>query len=191
MGRVFLIANHHLISQDTIETLQVTENDIVVLFNFMYLSYDACKNIKKKWVFLRVIHEPYGEDKHYLGGTKFLKHQTDFEKVVLVGNLLPETFDDFKALTHIPYVLLRDEQELPMKALNYSNGKVDKVPTTGFIAYQYIKLIMPEFDVILVGFTGCFADGTTPPEDHPHDYKWETEYYSKNSVKILPVHNHL
>ena len=55
-------------------------------------------------------------------------------------------------------------------------------PTTGFVAYLYMTKCYPSKEIILVGFTGHYADGSIPDKLH-HSYDWEQAYYKNNDVK--------
>jgi hypothetical protein len=64
---------------------------------------------------------------------------------------------------------------------NYSK---DKVPTTGFIVYFYLKNKYPTANIFLIGFTG----GSSYEDNHIakiHDYEYEQKYYHDNNVNLL------
>lgn len=178
--KVYLIANNCLLSEHHLESLHIdTDNDIVVLFNYMIVPFEWLKAVRNKIVFLRVVYEEQDEaNKHYLGGVEFIERQLEFSKVVCLDDF--GRYEDFIKEVEIPCSNLDIEKFLTEINFVYNNGI--GIPTSGFVAYLYMKHIYPSKEIVLVGFTGHYADGTTPDKTH-HDYDWEQVYYKQNSVK--------
>jgi hypothetical protein len=150
----------------------------------MYITYECLRDVKKKVVFLRMTYElNYDDttddvDTHYLGGKQFLRRQNEFSKVILVDGY----HDEYTPRINIPVELLNTEEFEKEDIYEYRD---DKSPTTGYLAYLYFKNTMGyDCDIYLVGFTGHYADCTTPDDSH-HDYKWEQDYYNRNNVKRI------
>lgn len=182
-NKVFLIANNGMLWEQHIEHLDIDpENDTVVFFNYMYISYECLKDVKNKVVFLRMTYElNYDEttddvDIRYLGGKQFLRRQNEFTKVILVDGY----HNEFTPSINIPFELLDTKEFEKEDIYEYP---CDKSPTTGYLAYLYFKKTMGnDSDIYLVGFTGHYADCTVPNDSH-HDYNWEQDYYKKHNVK--------
>jgi hypothetical protein len=180
-NKVFLIANNGLLWEEHIEKLNIdAENDTVVFFNYMYITYECLRDVKNKIVFLRMTYElNYDEttddvDIRYLGGKQFLRRQNEFTKVILVDGY----YNEFIPYINISYDILKLEEF-------YYEYSDDKSPTTGYLAYLYFKKMMgDDCDITLVGFTGHYPDGSVPHDTH-HDYKWEQDYYNRNNVKRI------
>lgn len=178
--KIYLIANNGSLTDNHINLLNLSpDKDIVVLFNYMCVPYSSLKCIQNKIIFLRVVYHPHSSNAHYLGGVEFLDIQTDFTKVICVDDY--GKYQEFASSIIIPHEKLDIEQFLKIyfKDINYTDCKI---PTTGFIAYLYMKSMYPLSEIILVGFTGHNADGTIPDNKH-HDYTWEQAYYKESNVK--------
>jgi hypothetical protein len=187
--RVFLIANNGFIQDHHIIDLNIDyHNDIVVLFNFMYIPYDVLKYTKHKIAFLRTIYSPHTEETtgtvntHYLGGVEFIDKQYDFDKLICVDD--HNKYLEYNQNIHIQSELLIADTFMETM---FDNGYIGcytegKSPTTGFVAYLYMKYLYPQSDIVLVGYTGHYADGTTPDNLH-HDYLFEQHYYKTHNVK--------
>jgi hypothetical protein len=180
--KVFLIANNHLLLEHHLELLNInSETDIVVLFNYMNIPFSWFKNIKQKIAFLRVVYEEYHEvNRYYLGGEEFKERQHEFTKLICLDDF--GRYNTYKKDINIPCVNLDIETFLNTINVVYNNDI--GIPTSGFIAYLYMKELFPKKELILVGFTGHYADGSIPDKVH-HNYDWEQMYYKQHAVKSV------
>lgn len=177
MKRILVLANNHMLDHHHIEQLNIKDDDIFFLFNYMYHSYDICKRYKnQKIVFLRGLEEPLLTrfNEFYLGGKNFIKIQSDFTKVVFIWTIYKEFIDNITIL----YELLDIEKIL----LDFNIDYPSESPTSGFLAYLYAKQFYSDYEIILVGFSGKLPDGSNQTEII-HNYEWEQSYYIKNKVK--------
>ena len=191
--KVYLIANNAYLTERDIQLLNMdSENDIVVLFNYMSMAYEFVKYMKHKIAFLRVVGEDYelykSTTEQYLGGVEFIEKQSDFEKVICIDDF--GRYEKYVKNIRIPCEKLIVEDIFEELKLVYSNGKYPypskcviyddpKYPTSGFIAYIYIKSMYPQNEIILVGFSGDIFE--------EHDYKWEREYYINDKATLKTV----
>jgi len=180
--KVYLIANNSLLTENNLESLNINvQNDIVVLFNYMYIPFDWFKAVQHKSAFLRVVYEEQHENnRYYLGGVEFIERQNEFEKVICLDDF--GRYEEFKKNVKIPTEMLNIESFLKDAHIVYNEGI--GIPTTGFLAYLYMKKLHPSKEIILVGFTGHYADGSVPDNLH-HNYEWEQMYYKNNNVKRI------
>jgi hypothetical protein len=177
--KVYLFANNMYITHEHVKDLDIDmENDIIVLFNYMCVPYDALLAVKHKIAMLRVVYVPFELDNHYLGGVAFIDKQNDFEKLVCIDDF--GKFDKYIEGIHIPYERLNIYDFLSQ--IQFTGYTDMKIPTSGFIAYLYMSYLHPDKEIILVGFTGRYPDGTIPDKIH-HDYDWEQQYYNDKAVK--------
>jgi hypothetical protein len=180
-GKVFLIANNVFLTDEHINNLYIDPDyDVVILFNYMHVPYNALRHIKHKIAFLRVVYTPdLGNDK-YLGGVEFLQIQNDFEKVICLDNY--DKFDDFADCVKIPCECI----DIPtfLDAIQFTHYTDSKIPTSGFFAFLYMSHRYPEREIALVGFTGRYPDGTIPTKNH-HNYDFEQAYYNAHNVKCF------
>jgi hypothetical protein len=181
MKRVYLFANNHLLDTHHIKSLDIKQDDICFVFNYMHHSFPILKSLGHKniYAFLRYI-DPQ-DRKHlydeFLGGFEFLEEQHNFKKLITICGENSE-YIEYIDIPHenIGYDLLEKLE------ISYPNGI--SVPTTGFLGYAYAKCLFPEHEIILVGFTGHLPDGNEYTGNR-HDYKWEQNYYKQNNVKMI------
>lgn len=178
---IYLIANNGFLQTSHIQRLHIDyENDIVVLFNYMCVPYDTLQPVKRKIAFLRTVYTPHEANNHYLGGVEFLSRQHDFEKVICVDD--PQKYSEYTQHIQIPHeILITDTFLNKIQFLLYTNSKT---PTTGFLAYLFMKQMYPQCNIVLVGFTGHYADGSQPDDLH-HDYNLEQQYYQTHHVERM------
>lgn len=178
--KVYLIANNCMLTEDHLESLNLnSENDLAVLFNYMYIPLDWFRKIRHKIAFLRVVYEEQHENnRHYLGGVEFKERQNDFIKLICVDDF--GRYEEYTKDILIPCENLNVQQFLEETNFVYDN--YIGTPTTGFLAYLYMKKLYPSKEIILVGFTGHYADGSIPDKLH-HNYDWEQVYYTQNNIK--------
>lgn len=178
--KVYLIANNGYLDEQHIDNLNIDiDNDIVVLFNYMYIPFEKLKVVKNKICFLRTIYISDKGNDYYLGGNEFVSKQKYFSKLICVDDIT-KYIEYIKNITILTSFLdvLEFSQHYNIEYIE------NKIPTTGFIAYLYMKHNYPLYETILVGFTGEYADGSKPDKSH-HDYDWEQEYYKNNNVKMM------
>ena len=75
------------------------------------------------------------------------------------------------------------EKEINSFSRDYNYTK-NKSPTSGFIAYMYIKKRYPNSNIFLVGFTGTSSRPNSKPAVC-HDYVFEQKYYDTHKIKLL------
>jgi len=185
--KIYLFANNGSLTTAHIDQIGINPpEDVVVLFNYMYVPYDSFDNVANRIAFLRVVYENHEENIHYLGGVEFLEKQNDFSKLVCVDDY--GKYSEYTSNVTIPHELLHVESFLSEHTnIEYPDSKI---PTTGFLAFLYMKRLYPNSEITLVGFTGHYADGSVPSDSH-HDYNWEQSYYKQNDVKRICTTQHM
>lgn len=176
--KVFLIANNIFLTSDHIDNLHIDpDNDIIVLFNYMHVPYNALQHIKHKIACLRVVYHTVLDNDKYLGGVEFLPIQHDFDKLLCLDDY--GKFEKFAKDIQIPCECIDIQNVLAnIPFLHYTDSRI---PTSGFFAFLYMKHLYPEREIALVGFTGLYPDGSIPSPDH-HDYHFEQAYYQEFNV---------
>lgn len=157
---VYLIGNNSNLKNEKIDSLKLNSNDIVVLFNHQYpLKWDKIKKHKNKLVFLRYTT---WSGKKYSGYEIAIKNE--YNKIIFLGN--KEFYENFKSNnTEYFYII----------PTNYT---IDKSPTSGFMAFNYIKNKYPSANIIIVGFDEKI-------NKNGHDYMYEYKYYEKNNITLI------
>jgi hypothetical protein len=171
----YLLANNSAIKDHHIDQMDLDQNNVLILFNYMIpMSFGKVKNYTKKYVFCRLIIDQNistGEKPMYSGLEELRSTSHLFEKICL--HPYPEV------LEHISINLDR--------IISIDNDVVDfrkkyrypryKNMSTGFIVYNYIDKIKNVDDkIILVGFTSEI-------NRNYHHHSWETKFFREEIKK--------
>jgi len=186
-----LIDNKQFIDFD----LPLEDNDLVILFNkLLPMKWEKIKKHKNKHLFLRNFNWWFElqKDKNEIifDRSKIFKdNHKYFNKIYFIdgdgfnNNKLTESSVQESGVKDFLKSINFDFQKLEIISDKISDLKeftyINKIPTTGFVAYLWIKyfLAKPEDEIILLGFTGENVwDG--------HDTDWEKNYYL-NDIKNL------
>lgn len=181
--KVYIFANNHLLDTHHIESLDIKQDDICFVFNYMYHSFPILKDLgyKNIYAFLRYIDLIDRKDIYdeFLGGFEFLEKQHNFKKLITIcDDNIPSEYIEYVDIPHenIKYNIVNKI------GITYPNGI--SVPTSGFLGYAYAKYLFPEYQIVLVGFTGHLPDGRESTDDR-HDYRWEQNYYKENNIIMI------
>lgn len=178
--RIIIVANNHLLNKDHIDLLNPSNDDVFFLFNYMYKSYDITKEYRKI-AFLRGIgkQDEFLSDTYYLGGGQFIDIQSGFQKLVLIW----KEYYEYSKNIYIPTNILLIKEILDEYDIDYPGES----PSSGFLSVLYAKKYFKDHEIVLLGFTGRFPDGNEPREDFVHNYKWELDYYKKESITMIKL----
>jgi hypothetical protein len=177
MKKYYLISNATHLNQEAIDSLNIEENDEIILFNHSHpLKFISHKN---KILFIR-------ETDNILTG--FNDDLTQYKKIYffITSNreYFKEKFDLLDSL-NINYDIF-DINEFIKN--NHSDYPINNLPTCGFLGYIYLtnsdKYDANINNVYLVGFTGHHSNGHEY-DGVEHNYNYEQKYYKKYNIKIL------
>jgi hypothetical protein len=198
MVKYILIGNNQNIDENTIKKINIDDDDYIILFNHCFpLKFQKIREHPNKIVFIRRNHL-----KSYWGINEVIENFNIFNEIIpfstnhkidkhiktlndILDKRVPENKEkilskvNFKSITFIQKIL---------KNLTPKYNK-EKVPTSGFIAYQYFKNIKQNIDnIILVGFTLIYNNNICGGSEC-HDGLYEIEYYknelnNNNLIKI-------
>ena len=165
---IFLISNDVNLTSEKILTLNISDNDLVCLFNHANpIKYDKIYNHPHKYIFLRAnIYD-------YWGYQEAIYNHKIYKKLFLINehrnniNTLKQYFADW---TVIYDSLVKEYPE-------------NKQPTSGFVVHTFIHNMFPKDDIFLVNFTGKSSTGGEGWRGH--NYEFEQQYYSNNNITIL------
>lgn len=161
---IYIISNYYNIDTNIFKIIK--SDDMVVFMNHSFHDGKLFDN-KKKILFIR-----RNNNNSYSGYKD--NYNNRYIEIYFVNGYL----DDKELINNIdncPKTLFKN---------NITNYPTNKVPTTGFICYFYMKDKFPDANICLIGFTG----GSSYKNNligKIHDYNYEQEYYYKNNVKII------
>lgn len=159
--KIILIANNERISSATIDKLEISEKDLLILFNDCeHFQFEKIRNHSNKIVFMRKVSFL----NEFYAGLDFIISNKDFFKKILPCNggisgekcharilnkLLLEKRIDEDFISKVDY-----NYDIYVKSyMNNLEPFYKGKPTTGFIAYCYSQKIKKIDDsVVLVGF---------------------------------------
>ena len=148
-NKIYFIGNNTEIDNNTINKLDISKNDLIILFNKQIcLKFNKIKNHKNKIIFLRC------NGASWWGLSEYIKNKNIYLKAYFVyskdANAL--IYDDIKC-TNLIYNI---QSEI------FVTNK--KVPQTGWIAYNFIKdtlnINFHKTSIYLIGFTNEYKSNT-------------------------------
>ena len=162
---IYIISNYYNIDINLFKIIK--PNDLVVFMNHCFNDGPFFDNNKKILFIRKNAISYFGYKDNY---------NNRYKEIYFVnGNL-----NDKELLNNVDTcskILINEENII-------KNYPKNKFPTTGFIAYFYMKNKFPKARIFLIGFTGG-SSNTNQVISIMHDYKYEQEYYKKNNVKLL------
>jgi hypothetical protein len=194
--KYLLIANNDAISSETIEKLEISNDDLIILFNRQYpLKFDKIRKHHNKIVFICNQH----------GAEEIIKNHSLYRKIYYRGTLKecpwvneikknPESNQKLSELSPIHKTVLEklEKDVYPEKKIFDKEKGITRAigPQTGFLVYLYVKhcLMSDQDKVYLIGFTGKYKYRNALL--NWHDIDFEQNYYQKekknypNLVKI-------
>lgn len=168
--KIYLISNFKNIPEKFFRQIKI--NDLVVFMNTSFHSNNKNLDKNEKLLFLRENSKSFwGFKQHF---------SKKYNKVFFLAshnynnnNNHIRLFNNFKENKE-----LLNFKEL-YKDINYTKNKI---PTTGFITYLYLKKKYPNSKIILVGFYGYHKDYKITIT---HDANFEQKYYSDHKITNL------
>jgi hypothetical protein len=200
MVKYILIGNNPNIDENTIEKLNINDDDYIILFNHCSpLKFKKIREHENKIVFIRRNHL-----KSYWGINEVIENFNIFKEIfpfstnhksekhretlnMILDKKIPENKE--KIISKINFNNITFIQKILKKLTPPYNKK--KVPTSGFIAYQYFKSIKKNMDnMVLVGFTLIY-DNNICGGSECHDGFYEIEYYKNelNNNNLIKIDN--
>jgi len=158
-------------AEEVIYSLNIKNEDIIVVFNHAApMQYKKIHDHKKKFLFLRKgEYNQYG----YHGDKKALQDKHKYEKIILINrSLKSEKF--FKKI---------DATEIINGKTFVTTYTKNKIPTSGFISFMYMKNKFPETKINLINFTCSSSTGQRKYKNH--DYSFEQNFYKQHKVIML------
>lgn len=182
--RYILIANNKRLNQDTINKAKITNDDCIIVFNYMKPFYDfpiVHNHPNKIFIGRQRPIKPATVDFPYAGIDLVREHQDKFKKIIFHSH--PKFFSDnnenkqrlqkgIDKYNFDPNKLdhLEPVSNQTRKRISYPEGKN---MSTGIIAYDYFQQIKnPEDTVLLIGFTSELARSF-------HNDNWEVVFFKK------------
>lgn len=180
--RVILLANNPMISQEHIDALAISPDDLVVSFN-------KCRNLallRRQWHNLFIHRHNYRKGGYfgfpYKGWLRFFPwFNTRFHSVLLGGEA------ESLPAAHRSASFLPLRQSFPaLEGYPYERLPTRGGPSTGFYAvafFDYVKrLKQTDYEIVLVGFSdegGSFWDG--------HAWDFEREWTRSSGVTVIKL----
>ncbi len=168
--RYFLIANNPRLSNDFIDSLNINDNDIIVLFNHHFpIKFERIKFHPNKYLIMRKVYRIFLGQKEYMENQKYFKDVYSFMKKNIFFNI----FKNMKFLDIHYYIGLENLNIIyPPK----------KLPSTGFVGFIYYYNLLSENDLLyLVGFDGVYNGKLTNTASH--DFIFEQHIYKNFSIR--------
>ena len=168
-GNIYLIGNNTEINDNTINKLNINDDDLIVLFNKqIVLNFNKIKNHKNKVIFLR-----RKEKKNFYHGLdEYLKNKENYKEVFYILNWFVST--DFENNKKI------------YEYIDENNIFKNKLPQSGFIAYNYFKTLLKNTNnttskIYLIGFTNIYKHGLW----EGHDKDIEQNFYKNELINKI------
>lgn len=164
---IYLISNNPDI---TLDSYLFKETDQLYLFNHAkHLHNPKIYLHPNKSIFLRG-----NLNNSYWGYKEYIKYYKLYKKVILIPGYKIQPYTKIKSLSREIDIIS------PNNNYNVYDYTINKYPTSGFIAYFYVKNFAS--DICLIGFTGSGSGGKGW---HKHDYDYEQKYYKSNRVCMI------
>ena len=170
--KYILIANNDKIN---FHELKIDDNDLLIIFGKQYpLKFDKIKDYNNKILFLRngkngTNHQEKLKDTHSLYKQIIIFPKNNIQNLINTIN----GFDHDKIINIYSQIIILEE---------YQNFPSTHIPTTGFIAYLYVKYYLNKNNaqIILLGFDGRkFWSG--------HNALYEQLFYQQEILNNNPV----
>ena len=172
----YLLANNTNLSNSHIEQIDYGKNNVLILFNYRIpMKFDKVYYHSNKYLFCRLKSEVDNDEKSitYAGLEDIENHYTRFSKIFIY----PYNIDVAKNIEKQYNICIHHMEPLVNNLKILSRYPRFKNMSTGFIVYNYIKLIKNINDsIILVGFTSQLN------RDY-HNPNWEAKFFREELTK--------
>jgi hypothetical protein len=168
--KIYLISNDKKINTKVFK--QINPNDLLIFMNTAYFSDNKYLKNNKKLLFIR-------HNKNSFFGYKE-NFNNKYNKIYFVHNS--------KYNYNLPKKRKNEFHQLKDSKKFLKTNKIikyypkNKVPTTGFVTYNYIKKKYPNSNIYLIGFYGQHKKYKGWDK---HDFEYEQKYYRNNKVKKI------
>jgi len=162
---IYIISNYYNLNPSIFEIIK--KEDLVVFMNHCFFDSSFFDNNKKILFIRKNLKSYWGYKKNY---------KNRYDEIYFINGKL----DDKKIISNIdkcPKIIINIKDIIKI----YPE---DKSPTTGFIAYSYLREKFPDANIFLIGFTGG-SSFKSKLISKTHNYKYEQEFYNINNVNLL------
>lgn len=178
----YLLANNNEIQNHHIEKIDYDENNILILFNYrLPMKFDKVRGHNNKYLVCR-LRSDFQEQENSVVYAGMENIENDYGKFAKIF-MCPYNINIAKPIEQMYNISIHHMEPLVDNLKTLTRYPRFKNMSTGFMAYNYVKLIKNIDDsIVLVGFTSQI-------NKHYHNPSWEAKFFreevSNKSCEII------